>query len=430
MNALTLEQAAKGREMHLCLARGSRVLTRERGYVPIETMQIGENALTHMGRWRPVEMVANTGVRPVITVSAQGVPGLTLTPDHNLWVRKSDWVRERDGAEHVEPSWMEAQSTLGGYLNLKLPPVDDGSQPDDWLTWWIAGRWLADGHFGARGSVYISCGNHKLPELRMMLGDRAGTSHDAGSATQVRLRTRDSSILPILQRCGGGASGKHLPPEAFLLDEANAASLLNGYLSGDGHLVAERDRWMATSVSRDLLLGLSMLVQRVHGTIPSLRAGRPPRIDVIMGRAVDCKQEWTLSFDLPSARRKRPFILDDGAWKKVRSLEDAGEAETWCLRVAEDASFTAEGCIVKNCPLQFDIVDRLVVQRSMPGDLVYDPFGGLMTVPLRAVKLGRSGAASELNPGYFDDGVRHLRAHGAAQATPSLFDLLDMEEAA
>jgi hypothetical protein len=29
---------------------------------------------------------------------------------------------------------------------------------------------------------------------------------------------------------------------------------------------------------------------------------------------------------------------------------------------------------------------------SNPGELVFDPFGGLMTVPLRAVKLGRRGA--------------------------------------
>lgn len=43
------------------------------------------------------------------------------------------------------------------------------------------------------------------------------------------------------------------------------------------------------------------------------------------------------------------------------------------------------------CPLQFDIVDRLIVQFSMPGETVYDPFAGLMTVPYCAVKLGRRG---------------------------------------
>ncbi|WP_252234334.1 DNA methyltransferase, partial [Clostridium sp. CMCC3676] len=50
------------------------------------------------------------------------------------------------------------------------------------------------------------------------------------------------------------------------------------------------------------------------------------------------------------------------------------------------------------CPLQFDIVDRCVRLYSNPGDLVLDPFGGLMTVPVRALKLGRRGYGIELNP--------------------------------
>jgi len=40
------------------------------------------------------------------------------------------------------------------------------------------------------------------------------------------------------------------------------------------------------------------------------------------------------------------------------------------------------------CPLQFDIVDRLINRYSNPGELVYDPFCGLGTVPYRAILLG------------------------------------------
>jgi hypothetical protein len=82
------------------------------------------------------------------------------------------------------------------------------------------------------------------------------------------------------------------------------------------------------------------------------------------------------------------------------------------------------------CPLPFDIVDRAIAGWSNPGDLVYDPFGGLMTVPLRAVKMGRRGAASELNPGYFADGVRLLREQDAGRATAGLFDLFDVLDTA
>jgi hypothetical protein len=80
------------------------------------------------------------------------------------------------------------------------------------------------------------------------------------------------------------------------------------------------------------------------------------------------------------------------------------------------------------CPLQFDIVDRLIERYSNKGDLVYDPFGGLGTVPLRARKLGREGRSSELNPTSFRDAVMYQQELDREQATPSLFDLLDMDE--
>lgn len=75
------------------------------------------------------------------------------------------------------------------------------------------------------------------------------------------------------------------------------------------------------------------------------------------------------------------------------------------------------------CPLQFDIVDRLIVRFSNEGELVYDPFGGLSTVALRALRLGRRGRTCELNPDYWRDGVAYLGAQERAQNVPTLFDL-------
>ena len=74
------------------------------------------------------------------------------------------------------------------------------------------------------------------------------------------------------------------------------------------------------------------------------------------------------------------------------------------------------------------IVDRLIERYSNPGETVYDPFGGLMTVPYRAVLKGRKGRASELNTGYFFDGVQYLRAAEREVSMPSLFDGIEMED--
>ncbi|MGN1020581.1 MAG: DNA methyltransferase [Aristaeellaceae bacterium] len=80
------------------------------------------------------------------------------------------------------------------------------------------------------------------------------------------------------------------------------------------------------------------------------------------------------------------------------------------------------------CPLQIDIVDRLITRYSNPGETVYDPFGGLMTVPVEAVKLGREGIGTELNPDYFRDGVGYLKEADAERDIPTLFDLIDAKE--
>lgn len=79
------------------------------------------------------------------------------------------------------------------------------------------------------------------------------------------------------------------------------------------------------------------------------------------------------------------------------------------------------------CPLQFDIVDRCVARYSMKGETVFDPFGGLMTVPYRAMKLGRKGIGIELNPSYFAEGAAIVEALAQDLATPSLFDLMLVE---
>lgn len=81
------------------------------------------------------------------------------------------------------------------------------------------------------------------------------------------------------------------------------------------------------------------------------------------------------------------------------------------------------------CPLQIDIVDRLINRFSNPGDLVLDPFGGLGTVPYRALHLGRRGRGVELNPGYYLDALKYLHAAEQDRSMPSLFDLLDGQAA-
>lgn len=78
------------------------------------------------------------------------------------------------------------------------------------------------------------------------------------------------------------------------------------------------------------------------------------------------------------------------------------------------------------CPFPLDIPRRLIAMYSNPGELVADPFSGLGSTVLEAVRQGRRGFGSELNPVSVADSVVYLTRHDNAMNTPTLFDLLDM----
>jgi hypothetical protein len=80
------------------------------------------------------------------------------------------------------------------------------------------------------------------------------------------------------------------------------------------------------------------------------------------------------------------------------------------------------GLMLHICPLQYDIVDRLIRRYSNPGETVFDPFGGLMTVPYRAVLTGRRGVGVELSEQSWRDGVRYLKQAESQMSVRTLFD--------
>ena len=79
------------------------------------------------------------------------------------------------------------------------------------------------------------------------------------------------------------------------------------------------------------------------------------------------------------------------------------------------------------CPLQLDIVERLIERYSNPSDVIFDPFGGIGTVPYCAVKMGRYGLSTELNADYWRDSLTYLREAETDRVSPNLFSLIESE---
>lgn len=79
------------------------------------------------------------------------------------------------------------------------------------------------------------------------------------------------------------------------------------------------------------------------------------------------------------------------------------------------------------CPLQLDIIERLIERYSNPGELVLDPFSGLGSVPYAAILKGRRGYGIELNTSYWKDSCAYCRGAEQQVTMPTLFDMDGLE---
>lgn len=112
------------------------------------------------------------------------------------------------------------------------------------------------------------------------------------------------------------------------------------------------------------------------------------------------------------------MVVAPGSWNQLEVWDDINRMRTL------NTTQSRRRAQMHVCPLQLDIVERIINRYSSPGDVVYDPFGGLMTVPMTAVKIGRYGKGCELNPDYFRDGVGYLQAAENEMDELTLFDFM------
>ena len=112
------------------------------------------------------------------------------------------------------------------------------------------------------------------------------------------------------------------------------------------------------------------------------------------------------------------MVVAPGSWNQLEVWDDINRMRTL------NTTQSRRRAQMHVCPLQLDIVERIINRYSNPGDVVYDPFGGLMTVPMTAVKMGRYGKGCELNPDYFRDGVGYLQAAENEMDELTLFDFM------
>lgn len=134
---------------------------------------------------------------------------------------------------------------------------------------------------------------------------------------------------------------------------------------------------------------------------------------VKIGEAIDAKGKLPVTFML-----LQPQSWSSEVWTDITRMRTLNMLQS------------NKGKEMHLCPMQFDLADRAIEQWSNPGEVVFDPFAGIGTVPQRAVLKGRKGYGTELSPAYFTDAAYYCKAAEDQISMPTLFDLdeYDTEE--
>lgn len=119
----------------------------------------------------------------------------------------------------------------------------------------------------------------------------------------------------------------------------------------------------------------------------------------------------------PVTHTKDDFPLDQ--WQQWASPVWMDIRQTNVLNVKQARDSQDEKHI---CPLQLDLIERLVVMYSNPGNVVLSPFAGIGSEGVMSLKNRRKFVGFELKDSYFRQACKYLAEAERDASVPSLFE--------
>jgi len=134
--------------------------------------------------------------------------------------------------------------------------------------------------------------------------------------------------------------------------------------------------------------------------------------------AIPSRRSGQINASLPVWQNYANPIWDDVSIPSIWS--DINQMKVLNVKIAREAKDERH-----LAPLQLDLIERLIHWYTNPGELVFDPFGGVGSSPYVALKLGRRGVASELKPAYWRLACKYLRQAEMESAQPSFLHMVE-----
>lgn len=340
----------------MCLAENTLVLT-ERGHIPIQSVDVGDRVLTHLGRWKEVIWAGSTGMRETVTLIGQGGWRITSTLDHRFLARRrnnASWKAIELGlSEWIEAQDMEKQywSSPTHYDPLPFPELP--SLATNSAFWWFVGFWLANGWVMKPDRTLGVCNNGLYEKetdelLRRAFGDKI-RSLGKGKDGVARWAIHSQELVHwMLHHFGKNARGKRIPGWAMTLDEEWSEELLQGFIHGDGCRPEDQTRGrraILSSINPEMLRGFQSIATRL-GYGVSFSQVKKARTEVVAHRLCNCAPAYHLR--VQQQRSRKEHTMDQEVLWQVRDVVPSGKQLVFDLVVKDDHSFLANNIIVHN----------------------------------------------------------------------------------
>lgn len=337
-----------------CFAGGTMVLT-PRGYVPIETIKVGDEVVSGSGHVRKVTAVGNK-LAAVGAFRALGRPEIICTPNHPFMCvsvktdhrRKSEtFGRKIAVGDYVETRADESAGKYVGRVNhmrgtaysVTFPKCYNASVGD---MMELAGWYLGDGYIrrfkgkNKKCVMFALCSEKKIAAFRERFGGKVSfTVNKDGKISMSCTAFADWLILHF----GEHSDMKRIP--FWCYDRETTSRLVEGYVATDGTTQGRMTRF--STVSPALAYGIADILGHA-----SVCKQKTPDTHMIEGRTVRQKDCYVVSWCHSATPRTR-FINTRYA-SIVRSYHGSnGIARVYNITVEGEHTYIANGLYTHNC---------------------------------------------------------------------------------
>lgn len=334
-----------------CFVAGTPITLADGSRTPIESINVGDEILTHSGKTEPVTYTMKRPHRGLVydvRTYGQAHP-LVMTEEHPVWTKKG-WVEAKDlqVGDHVLTPMIEGVGHSGTYAFARLLGyyLAEGNLGRDLKRFADGSPTSVEWNFHVDEVEYIS----EVQTLLKALGYSSAGPYIKNNCASIRCNSPELSQR-FLDYGGQHSWGKRLHPEVLRWEPDNQKGLLNAYFDGDGCYRgdSEKRRVEAGTASETLAAQLQLLATRVgYRMTPPVKQHSPS--------AAHKRAKYNMQATLvePDTRTTQNAHLDEsGLWRRITAIATKEhDGPVYNFDVEGDDSYVASDVAVHNCDVE------------------------------------------------------------------------------